>query len=155
MRIFIIVLFMTLPQFIFAQVSERQLMDTISFLLSNITEVQSNSYTYEAFRLNMDDCNLEIQESNKADTTKWNIHSFWLPDLDESKIRILEQPDGEWGLIFESSEAWKIKHVSAATSGRKSLMVIFREEKQLLIDVGQALFFAIKRCKSQGRESDY
>lgn len=141
--------------FIYAQPSERNLNDTVTFIVNEIIKLENSSYTYKSYRLDFDDCNLEIEAVNKSDSTKWNMYALWLMDLDESKMRVLPQPDSSWGLILETRDPWKIKFVSQKDSGRKNHVVLFNDDRQELIAIGQAIYYGIKSCREIGRKSDY
>lgn len=135
---------------------EKQLGDTIDFMVQEMQLLENGSFTYEAYRLNYDNCNLEIRQIAKEDSTKWDLFAFWLMDLDESKMKLLEQPNDEWSLVLNSkSEWWKIKYVSETDSGRRNFIILFSKDRDQLIPLGQAIYFAIKSCKSMGRVSDY
>ncbi|WP_421763266.1 hypothetical protein [Ekhidna sp.] len=140
----------------FGQNLEKQLADTIDFATMQIQSLENESYNYNSFRLNYDDCNLEIHQAPKSDSTKWDVLAFWLVDLDETRMRLLEQSDGEWSLIVDTiSEKWKIKYDSETDSGRRNSIILFSNDRKELIELGQALYFAIKSCKAMGRKSDY
>lgn len=135
---------------------EKQLMDTIDFVTQEIQILTNSSYDYKAYRLNYDNCNLEIKQTPKGDSTKWDLFAFWFVDIDETKMKVLEQPNGEWGLILNTiSEEWKIKYVSETDSGRRNFIIMLSDDREQLIALGQAIYFAIKKCKSMNRVSDY
>ncbi|MEQ6167000.1 hypothetical protein AAOE16_07390 [Ekhidna sp. MALMAid0563] len=155
MKLFVSIIFISLSLVTTAQNLEKQLMDTIDFVFEKIASLENSEYDYELVRLNFDNCNLELHQVPKSDSTKYDFFALWLMDLDESKMKILEQPSGEWGLILETSEQWKIKYVSEKDSGRKNHIVLFSYDKQLIVDIGQAIYYSIRLCREMGRESDY
>lgn len=154
---FVSTLTMTLIfSFAIGQSLEKQLFDTVDFATIRIQSLENGSFSYNSFRLNYDDCNLEIHQEPKGDSTKWDVFAFWLVDLDERKMRLIEQPEGEWSLILDTiSGEWKIKYDSERNSGRRNSIILFSKEKEPLIEIGQAMYFAIKACKSMNRVSDY
>ena len=139
-----------------AQNLEKQLTDTVDFITQEIELLDNETYNYKAYRLSYANCNLEIQLSPKADSTKWDLLAFWFVDLDESTMKLLEQPNGEWGLVLNTSLAdSKIKCVSETNSGRRYFIILLSADREQLIALGQAIYFAIKNCKGMNRESDY
>ncbi|SNT18976.1 hypothetical protein SAMN05421640_2749 [Ekhidna lutea] len=138
------------------QKTEKQLMDTIDFVTQEIQTLTNSDYAYKAYRLNYDNCNLEIEQAPQGDSTKWDLFAFWFVDIDETKMKVLEQPNGEWGLILNTiSEEWKIKYVSETDSGRRNFIIMLSDDREQLIALGQAIYFAIKKCKSMDRVGDY
>ena len=155
MKLIYSILFLSISMTVSSQALEKQLTDTIDFISEKITSLETSGYSYELVRLNFDNCNLELHQEPKSDSTKYDFFAFWLMDLDESKMKILEQPSGDWGLILETREQWKIKYVSENDSGRKNHIVIFSDDRQSIIAIGQAIYFSIGKCRSMDRVSDY
>lgn len=154
MRTEFILLFLCVSNLAFTQPTDKQLRDTIAYAVEKIGALENSLYTYSAYPLNYDDCNLEILQQPIQDTTKWNIFSFWLADLDKSEMKVLQQPSGEWGLILQTKKQWKIKYDTQKDSGRKNHVVLFARDRQALIDIGKSIYFGINTCMQQHRTSD-
>ncbi|MEM9339338.1 MAG: hypothetical protein AAGA66_11465 [Bacteroidota bacterium] len=138
---------------VFAQVNEMKLADTVKFINQEISGLQSLNYNQESTRLNFDDCNIEYYRTMKNDTNHWEIYSYWLPDLDEHKMKV-EFSEGSWILKLTTLSDRKIKFDTTHGSGKVSTFSFFSEEKAPLIEIGQALFYAIRNCKRLDRFQD-
>ncbi len=142
-----------IPYVICAQQEQSSLTDTVEYIIEIVNEINSQKETYEIFRLNFDDCNLEIHQTFKTDSSRWNIHSFWLSDLNKDKLRLINQPHGEWSLILNSYSN-KIRYDTEKSSGYRKSVVLFGESRDSLMHLGKAIYFAITMCQEQDRGKD-
>lgn len=137
-----------------AQVDEGVLADTVIFITTSINELKSTRVNQEIYRLNFDDCNLELTVRGKdADNASWNIESFWLPDIDENQMRLayLNETE-EWAIrLVCTDNSEKIKSSSNSFTGTKFELHIRSAKKEPLISIGQGLYFAIQNCKGLDR----
>ena len=131
------------------QQNEKVIADTIAFVTESINKLEGTKFQFECYRLNFDDCNLECEETT-TEEGRWTISSFFLPDLDEEKMKLLQQPGGEWTLIL-FSESMKIKYDEEDGSGLKEHVLLWSEKPEPLLEIGKALYFAIKSCKGLDR----
>ncbi len=132
-----------------AQVSEKVLADTISFITNEIKALESMNYDQNAYRLNFEDCNLEYERKFKGEQDKWLIYDFWLADLDEEKMS-LDFDEGGWKMTLVSPGK-KIEFDSSEGSGWVTEMHIYSADQAPIIAVGKALYYAIKSCKGLDR----
>lgn len=137
-----------------AQVDEIVLADTVVFITTAINDLESTRINQEIYRLNFDDCNLEMTISSKdTDEASWSIEAFWLPDIDESKMRVvfLEKTE-EWALqLVCTDKARKIKGTSNFSTWNTFDLHIHSATKEPLISLGKALYYAIQSCKGLDR----
>ncbi len=146
------------PIVLSAQVSERKLSDTIQYLIAEITSLENEAYQQELFVLNFDPCNLEIHLTPRNNPDKWNIYSFWLPNLDENQMQLLPQKNGEWTLILKSmslelleDKRKEIQFSKDDDSGFTDTVMIYGADKDSLISIGKAMYFSIQQCKGLDR----
>ncbi|MEO9482287.1 MAG: hypothetical protein ABJG47_02530 [Ekhidna sp.] len=132
----------------FAQADEVVLADTVKFIVNEVKSLESLNYGQNIYRPNFEDCNLEYERSF-SDDTQWLVYDFWLSDLDESKMR-LDSVEGEWQLKLVSSRK-KIEFDATRGSGWVSEMHFYSKEKEPILAIGKALYFAIKSCKGLDR----
>ena len=143
-------LIMLFPCIVSAQQKRTTLTDTIEYIIEKVHELSNQDKTYEMFRLNFDDCNLEIHQTFTADSSRWNIYSFWISDLDKNKLRLINQPHGGWALILNSYRS-KIRYNTEESSGYRKSVVFLSEKRDLLLHLGEAIYFAASECQKQGR----
>ncbi|WP_436517677.1 hypothetical protein [Ekhidna sp. To15] len=150
MRKIVFVIILLASSSLSAQVDEKVLADTIAFVASSISQLQHEDLKFKCYRLNYDDCNLECEESDTEKGGSWMISSFFLPDIDEDKMKLIQQENGDWTLILVSG-SMKIKYDKEDGSGLKTNLVLYSKEKEPLLAIGKALYFAIKSCKGLDR----
>ncbi|WP_421763269.1 hypothetical protein [Ekhidna sp.] len=59
-----------------AQVNEKMLADTISFISNEIKALECLNYEQDTYRLNFEDCNLEYERKFKGEEDRWLIYDF-------------------------------------------------------------------------------
>ena len=133
-----------------AQVNEKVLADTVQFILQSSERLQCAGYEQQMLRLNFDDCNFEIHHTEKENPDRWNIYSFWLPHLDETKMRLVLQENNEWALILSAPQS-EMQYDRNDGSGYTSQALLYADKKEPLVAIGQALFFATQQCKGLDR----
>ncbi len=149
MRKFVYAILLLSFSLIKAQVNEKVLADTVQFITIKVDALESLNYDQNIYRLNYDDCNLEYKKSFKGEEDKWLIYDFWLVDIDEDKMS-LEFDEGGWKMIL-AANGKKIEYDSNVGSGWVSEIHIFSADQAPLIEIGRALYFAIKSCKGLDR----
>ena len=107
------------------------------------------NYEQDTYRLNFEDCNLEYERKFKGKEDRWLIYDFWLADIDEEKMS-LDFAEGGWRIVLVSPDK-KIEYDSSEGSGWVSEMHIYGTDQAPLIEIGRALYFAIKNCKKLDR----
>lgn len=146
----IIFLVLLLPFFLAkAQVDEKVLADTVEFITGKVKGLESLNYGQNIYRLNFEDCNLEYERSFKSEEGKWLIYDFWLADIDEEKMS-LDWDEGGWKLTIVTIGD-KIEFDSNSGSGWVSEMHMYSGDQAPLIEIGRALYYAIKSCKGLDR----
>ncbi|WP_424962128.1 hypothetical protein [Ekhidna sp.] len=133
----------------YGQSSGKALPDTVSAIVSRINSLESWLRDQEAFRLNFENCNLEIHQTN-LQSQGYSIYSFWLIDLDEQKIR-LEYIDqfGTWVLKLETKNRLKtIQYSSSIPMGNVNKLHLYSDEKEPLIAIGKSLFLQLRIAKA-------
>ncbi len=146
------VLFILLGFFAFysyGQVNEKVLADTINFISKEIKALESLNYKQNAYRLNFEDCNLEYERTFLGEEGKWLIYDFWLPDIDEDKMK-LDFAEGGWRITLVSPNK-RIEYDADYGSGYVSEMHIYGKDQEPLVAIGNALYFAIRSCKGLDR----
>lgn len=132
-----------------AQVNEEVLADTIAFITAKVKELESFNYNQIMRRLNFEDCNLQYERAFKDDEDKWLIYDIWLADIDEEKMS-MGFDEGGWKMILVSNGE-KIEYDSNNGSGWVSEVHIYSADQAPLLEVGRALYYAIKTCKKLNR----
>lgn len=132
-----------------AQMNEKVLADTISFITSEIKAFESLNYSQNAYRLNFEDCNLEVETKFNGVEDEWFIHDIWLSEIDEEKMS-LEFDEGGWKMTLVSPNK-RIEFDSHNGSGWVSEIHIYNKDQAPLLAVGRALYYAIKSCKGLDR----
>lgn len=132
-----------------AQVNEKILADTVSFITSEIKTLECLNYGQDTYRLNYEDCNLEYERTFFSDEEKWLIYDFWLADIDEEQMS-LEFAEGGWRITLVSPNK-KIEYDATEGSGWVSEMHIYSKDQAPLLAIGKALYYAIKKCKGLDR----
>ncbi|MEP5612494.1 MAG: hypothetical protein ABJP45_09610 [Cyclobacteriaceae bacterium] len=151
MRGILIILIWLSTKSLFGQVDEVVLADTVKFISAVVSELKSERMTQEAVRLNFDDCNLEYTQSHT--NRRVDFIEFWLADLDEEKMRLeFNEKASEWSLKLVCKE--EKRRIQATGSGMISKLYIYSSEKEPLISLGNALFYAIQNCKGLDRFKD-
>ena len=84
-----------------AQVNEKVLADTVAFITKEIKALESLNYSQKAYRLNFEDCNLEVETKFNGVEDEWFIHDIWLSEIDEEKMS-LEFDEGGWKMTLIS-----------------------------------------------------
>lgn len=131
---------------------EKPIADTVLFITTKINELTSTKYKYEAYKLNFDDCNLEIVQK-WVDKETWSMYEFMLPDIDEKVMRLEYVKHLEsWKLRLSAIDDKEVIQVGASFgTGYVSSFELSCDEKEPLVEIGQALFFAIKTSRSLDR----
>ncbi|MEP1035302.1 hypothetical protein [Ekhidna sp.] len=132
-----------------AQVNEKVLTDTVEFITIKVKALESLNYGQNIYRLNYEDCNLEYERSFKSEEGKWLIYDFWLADIDEEKMS-LEFDEGGWKMTLVSTGD-KIEFDSNNGSGWVSEVHMYSADQAPLVEIGRALYYAIKSCKGFDR----
>ena len=155
--LFLLLTFVAQP-FLLAQNQEKELGDTIQFIIDEIKSLTDVRFDQDAVKLNFDNCNLEIHQTPIGESDRWNVYSFWLPHLDEKKMQLQGQDDGSWQLILASASSKiqrerekEIQYDKDTGSGYTTQVVVYSSEKQPLIEIGQAIYYAILECKGLDR----
>lgn len=133
-----------------AQVDERELRDTVQFITQEVERLNTLRFNQKIVKLNFDDCNLEIHKIPIENPDKWIVYSFWLPKLNEAKMQLLQKPEGEWHLVLRCDDS-DIQFDTDTGSGWISEVSILSTEKEPLISIGQALYYATRQCKGLDR----
>lgn len=134
----------------FGQTNETQLADTVKYLNQKISELEYEGYTVESYRLNFDDCNIECK-FNSTGGDQWRIIEFWLPDIDESRLR-WEAKEDRWVLrIFSKDEAKSFQMDKTDGYEEVSEFTFESDSNEKILDIGSVLFYAIRQCKGLDR----
>ena len=132
-----------------AQVNEKVLADTIEFITKKVQALESLNYNQKIYRLNYEDCNLEFERTFKGEEDKWLIYDFWLAEIDKEKMS-LEFDEGGWKMTLVSNGD-KIEYDSDSGSGWVSEVHFYSADQAPLLEIGRALYYAIKSCKGLDR----
>lgn len=137
------------------QVDEVVLADTVRFISTVVSDLKSERMTQEAVRLNFDDCNIEY--SRFFADNNWEIHEFWLVDLDEKKMQLVfDDKANSWllRLVCENGDSKMQVTGSRFSPEMRTKTQLYSSEKEPLISIGNALFHAISNCKGLDRFKD-
>jgi len=155
MKGFLLTLILLLSNNLFGQIDEVVLADTVSFVCAIASEMKNDQMEQEVVRLNFDDCNIEYSRSFAAG--EWEVHEFWLVDLDEKEMKLsFDDKAKSWVLSLVCKNGDRKTQVTGSRfrPQMRSKVHFYNYEKKPLISIGNALFYAIRSCKGLDRFKD-